>query len=137
MRRLADIARKYVGDTVRTTVEQNIVLRWVSEGDLPTLYEDLQSAGLAGAGAGTIRDVTACPGTDTCKLGIASSRGSLQNYGVICAMNLQPLIRPSKACGLRQAAVLIHVDSTMFLISDFMGSVERSTDTPSLTFRLF
>ena len=26
-------------------------------------------------GAGTIVDVTACPGTDTCKLGIASSRG--------------------------------------------------------------
>ncbi len=31
-------SRKYVGDTVRTTVEQNIVLRWVSEADLPDLY---------------------------------------------------------------------------------------------------
>tara|TARA_B100001123_G_scaffold451307_1_gene630483 strand:+ start:12562 stop:14832 length:2271 start_codon:yes stop_codon:yes gene_type:complete len=75
MRQLADISRKYVGDTVRTTVEQNIVLRWVSESDLPNLYKDLQSSGLAGAGAGTMRDITACPGTDTCKLGIASSRG--------------------------------------------------------------
>lgn len=73
--RLADIARAYVGDNLRTTVEQNIVLRWVSEADLPHLYQDLQAAGLAAPGAGTITDITTCPGTDTCKLGIASSRG--------------------------------------------------------------
>ena len=74
-RKLADVARRYVGDTVRTTVEQNIVLRWVAEGDLPALYADLAAIDLAAPGAGTIVDVTACPGTDTCKLGIASSRG--------------------------------------------------------------
>lgn len=72
---LADIARKYVGDTVRTTVEQNIVLRWVSEADLPALYQALQAVDLATPGAGTIVDITSCPGTDTCKLGIAASRG--------------------------------------------------------------
>ncbi|MFZ4816854.1 MAG: nitrite/sulfite reductase, partial [Phototrophicaceae bacterium] len=72
---LADLARKYVGDHVRTTVEQNLVLRWVSEADLPALYTDLAAIGLADAGAGTIVDITSCPGTDTCKLGIASSRG--------------------------------------------------------------
>ena len=75
MRRLAGIARRYVGDTVRTTVEQNIVLRWVSGADVPSLYHDLAAAGLAEPGAGTLSDITACPGTDTCKLGIASSRG--------------------------------------------------------------
>jgi sulfite reductase (ferredoxin) len=72
---LADIARKYVGDNLRTTVEQNIVLRWVSEADLPALYTDLKAANLAAPGAGTIVDITSCPGTDTCKLGIAASRG--------------------------------------------------------------
>lgn len=75
MRQLADIARQYVGDNIRTTVEQNIVLRWVSEADLPAVYNELQRIGLNDPGAGTIVDVTACPGTDTCKLGIASSRG--------------------------------------------------------------
>ncbi|MCC6803808.1 MAG: nitrite/sulfite reductase, partial [Anaerolineae bacterium] len=75
MFRLADIARKYAGDNVRTTVEQNLVLRWVSEADLPRLYAELQSLGLAEPGIGTIVDITSCPGTDTCKLGIASSRG--------------------------------------------------------------
>jgi sulfite reductase (ferredoxin) len=74
-RRLAVVARRYVGDAVRTTVEQNIVLRWVAEGDLPALYSELAAIDLAAPGAGTIVDVTSCPGTDTCKLGIASSRG--------------------------------------------------------------
>ena len=75
LRRLADVARRFVGDTVRTTVEQNIVLRWVRESDLPALHRELESIGLARPGAGSIADITACPGTDTCKLGIASSRG--------------------------------------------------------------
>ncbi len=75
MRQLADIARRYVGNTVRTTVEQNIVLRWVSSADLPALYAEFEAIGLGDPGASTIVDITACPGTDTCKLGIASSRG--------------------------------------------------------------
>lgn len=75
MRRLADLARRYAGGNVRTTVEQNIVFRWVAERDLPALYRDLCAIGLGEPGAGTIVDVVACPGTDTCKLGIASSRG--------------------------------------------------------------
>ncbi len=75
MRRLAALARDYVGGTVRLTVEQNVVLRWVSEADLRTLYDALAEVGLDHGGAGTIADITACPGTDTCKLGIASSRG--------------------------------------------------------------
>jgi sulfite reductase (ferredoxin) len=75
LRALADLARKYVKETLRSTVEQNIVMRWVSEADLPALYSGLTEAGLAEPGAGTIVDIAACPGTDTCKLGIASSRG--------------------------------------------------------------
>jgi sulfite reductase (ferredoxin) len=75
MRKLADITHVYASDHCRTTVEQNIVLRWVSHNKLPALYQDLKNIGLGQAGAGTIVDVVSCPGTDTCKLGIASSRG--------------------------------------------------------------
>ena len=75
LRALADIARRYTRETIRTTVEQNMVLRWVSEADLPALYADLKAACLAQPGAGTIVDIVSCPGTDTCKLGISSSRG--------------------------------------------------------------
>jgi sulfite reductase (ferredoxin) len=75
LRALADIARKYTNGTVRTTVDQNMVLRWISQADLPEVYAELKAIGLGQPGAGTIVDVTSCPGTDTCKLGIASSRG--------------------------------------------------------------
>jgi sulfite reductase (ferredoxin) len=75
LRALADIVRRFTRETVRTTVEQNFVIRWVSKSDLPALYEALAAAGLAEPGAETILDITACPGTDTCKLGISSSRG--------------------------------------------------------------
>jgi sulfite reductase (ferredoxin) len=74
-RGLADIAREYTGDTIRLTVEQNLVLRWVSTGDIPAIHARLRALGLGEAGAGSIVDVTACPGTDTCKLGISASRG--------------------------------------------------------------
>ncbi|HEY4186507.1 MAG TPA: nitrite/sulfite reductase [Polyangia bacterium] len=73
-RALADVARKFTGDTLRTTADQNMVLRWVSEADLPAVYAALKAIDLGGARAGTITDITACPGTDTCKLGISSSR---------------------------------------------------------------
>jgi sulfite reductase (ferredoxin) len=75
LRALADIARRFTNGTIRTTVDQNIVIRWISEADLPEVYASLEAIGLGQPGAGTIVDVTSCPGTDTCKLGIASSRG--------------------------------------------------------------
>ncbi len=74
-RSLAEMSRRYTGDTMRLTVEQNLVFRWVSNADLPAFYADLKAIGLNEAGAGTISDITACPGTDTCKLGISASRG--------------------------------------------------------------
>ena len=75
LRSLADIVRRFTKETVRTTVEQNFVIRWVSLSDLLELYNVLKAADLAAPGAGTIVDIVSCPGTDTCKLGISSSRG--------------------------------------------------------------
>ena len=74
-RRLADLARRFATTSLRTTVEQNLLLRWVPEAELPELHAELYRMGLSDAGADTVADVTACPGTDTCKLGISSSRG--------------------------------------------------------------
>jgi sulfite reductase (ferredoxin) len=75
MRGLADITRRFTRDTARTTVEQNILLRWIHEADLPAVYLALKGYNLHVGGAHSIVDITACPGTDTCKLGISSSRG--------------------------------------------------------------
>jgi sulfite reductase (ferredoxin) len=75
LRSLADIARKFTLGTIRATVEQNFVIRWVSQSDVPALFAELDAVGLGEPGAGNILDIVACPGTDTCKLGISSSRG--------------------------------------------------------------
>jgi sulfite reductase (ferredoxin) len=75
LRSLADVARRFTKETIRATVEQNIVLRWISQSDLTAVHKALVAAGLGDPGAGSIVDIAACPGTDTCKLGISSSRG--------------------------------------------------------------
>jgi sulfite reductase (ferredoxin) len=75
LRWLADIVRRFTKETLRTTVEQNFVIRWVNERDLLELYRALDAVGLGAPGAGALVDIVSCPGTDTCKLGISSSRG--------------------------------------------------------------
>ncbi len=72
---IADIMREYCGGNARTSVQQNMVLRWVRDESLYEVYARLVELGLAEAGAGTVTDVVSCPGTDSCKLGITSSMG--------------------------------------------------------------
>src|SRR5690606_40930536 len=55
--------------------DQNLIIRWIAGADLLLVYERLVALGLAEPGAETISDITSCPGTDTCKLGISASRG--------------------------------------------------------------
>lgn len=74
-RALADIARRFSVGELRVSIEQNLFLPWVRVEDLPALYAALKAISLADAGAETIADVTACPGADTCRLGIASAKG--------------------------------------------------------------
>ena len=75
LRTLAEISQRYIHETIRSSVEQNMLLRWVREADLAALYCDLVQIELAEPGASKITDIVACPGTDTCKLGISASRG--------------------------------------------------------------
>ncbi len=80
-RALAHVARQFTGDTLRATADQNMLLRWVRQIDLPALHAALVAIHLARPGAGSIVDITACPGTDTCKLGISSSRALAAQLG--------------------------------------------------------
>ena len=74
-RDLARIAERFSADQLRISVEQNIYLPWVRQEELSDLYSALCAVDLADPGVGTIADVTACPGSDTCRLGIASAKG--------------------------------------------------------------
>ncbi|OQW35186.1 MAG: hypothetical protein A4E19_16565 [Nitrospira sp. SG-bin1] len=72
---VADLAERYSNGNLRTTINQNMVIRWVPADQTRHLYEDLASHGLADPGAELVEDIIACPGTDTCGLGITSSKG--------------------------------------------------------------
>jgi sulfite reductase (ferredoxin) len=74
-RGLARIMRDHTGGSARTTVHQNLVLRWVRDEAVYDVWQRLGELGLADAGADEITDVVSCPGTDSCKLGITASMG--------------------------------------------------------------
>jgi sulfite reductase (ferredoxin) len=74
-RGLAQIMRDFCGGYARTTVSQNLVLRWVRDEAIYSVWHRLGEIGLANPGADTVIDTVSCPGTDSCKLGITSSMG--------------------------------------------------------------
>jgi sulfite reductase beta subunit-like hemoprotein len=74
-RAIGQIMRDYCGGSMRTTVQQNFVLRWVRTEAIYEVWQRLRELGLGDAGVREITDVVSCPGTDSCKLGITSSMG--------------------------------------------------------------
>ncbi|MGI9020369.1 MAG: nitrite/sulfite reductase, partial [Solirubrobacterales bacterium] len=74
-RGLGQVMRDFSGGFARSTVQQNLVLRWVRDESVYDVWRRLAELGLAGSGAREITDVVSCPGTDSCKLGITASMG--------------------------------------------------------------
>jgi len=74
-RLLADLIKNYGANELRFSLRQNIVIRNIKEENLPFFYQELAKLDMVNLGYETIGDITACPGTDTCNLGIASSTG--------------------------------------------------------------
>ena len=72
---LADFAETYANGNIRTTIGQNMIIRWIPETRIHELYDALNAQGLSAPGAEGVEDIVACPGTDTCGLGITSSKG--------------------------------------------------------------
>jgi sulfite reductase (ferredoxin) len=75
LRALGEITRKYSGGYARTTVQQNLLLRWVRDETVYEVWRALSEIGLGAAGVREVVDVVSCPGTDSCKLGITASMG--------------------------------------------------------------
>lgn len=74
-RSLASIIQRYGSNEMRFTLRQNILLRNIQIEHLPELYNELKQLQFTEIGYNSLADITACPGTDTCNLGIASSTG--------------------------------------------------------------
>jgi sulfite reductase (ferredoxin) len=74
-RLLADLVEKYAAGEVRLTLRQNILIPFVKNDLIQFFYTELKKLGFDEAGYNKAVDITACPGTDTCNLGISSSTG--------------------------------------------------------------
>jgi sulfite reductase (ferredoxin) len=80
-RALAHLIKDYAGNELRLTLRQNILIRHVKEELLPFFYQELKKLEFTDLGYNSTLDITACPGTDTCNLGIASSTGLASEIG--------------------------------------------------------
>ena len=74
-RLLSDLVETYAAGELRLTLRQNIVIPFVKEALIPFFYTELKKLGFTELGYNKAVDITACPGTDTCNLGISSSTG--------------------------------------------------------------
>jgi sulfite reductase beta subunit-like hemoprotein len=114
MRVLADLAGVYGDGLVRVTQEQDLLFRWIRNEDVDALFRRLAATGLAWPDAGTIADVTSCPGAESCKLAVTQSRGLGDRLGsflrsrpdlVAAATDLQIKISGCpNGCGLHHIA---------------------------------
>ncbi|MGE0445763.1 MAG: nitrite/sulfite reductase [Vicinamibacterales bacterium] len=75
MRVLADLAEAYSDGTMRVTIEQNVLFRWVKVEDVEAIYQRLDAAGMGQPDANTLADVVSCPGAESCRLAVTQSRG--------------------------------------------------------------
>jgi len=87
-RALARATRLASGASLRATAEQGMIITGVDAAHVDAVQAELNAAGLQTKDARGIADIVACPGTETCRLGITSSRG--------LAEALQPLMADFK-----------------------------------------
>lgn len=104
-RQLADVVETYAADDIRLTINQNILLKYVREAHLPALFNALETLHLAETGFESIADITACPGTDTCALGVTNSTG--------LAKELERVIRAEYAHLLEERHIHIKISGCM------------------------
>ncbi|WP_350292871.1 nitrite reductase [uncultured Croceitalea sp.] len=104
-RLLADLVQNYAAGELRLSLRQNILIPFVKEELIPFFYTELKKLGFVEAGYNKAVDITACPGTDTCNLGIASSTG--------IAVELERIIKEEYPEYLSNSDVVIKISGCM------------------------
>lgn len=104
-RLLADLVQKYAAGELRLSLRQNILIPYVKEELIPFFYTELEKLGFVEAGYNKALDITACPGTDTCNLGIASSTG--------IAVELERIIKAEYPQYISNSGVVIKISGCM------------------------
>ncbi len=72
-RQFADVVDKFASTELRITVNQGYLIKFVRAEWLSHVFAALDALGLAEPGFDSVADITACPGTDSCNLGISDS----------------------------------------------------------------
>jgi sulfite reductase (ferredoxin) len=91
-RLLAPLVTNYAADDIRITPNQGILFKYIRKEALPYFFTELEKLGLEDAGFDSTADITACPGTDTCNLGISSSTGAARIFEKVIAEEYPELI---------------------------------------------
>ncbi|MEO0572264.1 MAG: HEPN domain-containing protein [Bacteroidota bacterium] len=104
-RELARLVENYAAGELRFSLRQNILIPYVRKQWLPFFYQELEKLGFAEAGYNRALDITACPGTDTCNLGISSSTG--------ISMELEKLIKAEYPQYLSNPDLVIKISGCM------------------------
>ena len=78
---VADLAERYSNGNIRTTINQNMVIRWIPEGRLEEFYDELVTHSLGDPGAELVEDIIACPGHRHLRSGNYLLQGDGQGVG--------------------------------------------------------
>jgi sulfite reductase (NADPH) hemoprotein beta-component len=73
MDKAAGLAERFSAGELRVTHDQNLVLPWVRESELKSVFVSALAAGFATPNIGLLTDMIACPGGDFCALANARS----------------------------------------------------------------
>jgi sulfite reductase beta subunit-like hemoprotein len=124
---LADLTRRYGNRRAMLTAEQNMLLRWVRQEDLYDLWEGLSELDLGEGGVHEVTDVTSCPGTDSCKLGITNSMGLSRQIVEAVRGYDDPLVKAMhiKISGCPNGCGRHHVADIGFHGASFKGDESR------------
>lgn len=94
-RSLIEALTGYIGDDVRITINQGLMLKYVPTSNLAYVYSVLDAHELAAPGANSIANITACPGTDTCNLAISDSTNITSKLEAVITEEFPSLIHDS------------------------------------------
>ena len=95
-RSLTQALKGYIGDDIRITINQGLLLKCIPTANLPYVYQVLDAHGLEAPGANSIANITACPGTDTCNLAISDSTNITSKLEEVISADFPELIHESQ-----------------------------------------
>ena len=113
-RKIAPLVKKYAADDIRLTVNQGFIIKYIRPEYLPHIFNALEPLGLAEPGFNSTADITACPGTDTCALGVTNSTG--------LAKKLEEVVREQYPALVEETNIKIKISGCMNACGQHMAA---------------